>query len=106
MVLLAGWAVIGLTQQYLVGETSVLLAQLQASGADPGVVRELARLRREAETGPVSRLGVVALRALELTDELCRESLRRGDVPAFVRQCACGADLREFCVCARLLADT
>jgi hypothetical protein len=62
-------------------------------------------LRREPETGPVSGLGSVALRALELTDELCRDSLGRGDVLAFVRQCACGADLHEFCVCARLLAD-
>jgi hypothetical protein len=97
--------VVGMTQQYLVGETSVLLAQLEASGTDAVTVRELARLRREAEAGPVNRLGAVARRALELTDDLCRESLRRGDVPAFVHQCACGADLREFCVCARLLAD-
>lgn len=95
-----------MTQQYLVGETSVLLAQLQSSGTDPVAVRELARLRREAETGPVSGLGSVALRALELTDELCQDSLRRGDVPAFLRQSVCGAELREFCVCARLLADT
>lgn len=104
--LLTGWAVVGLTQQYLVGETSLLLAELQASGSDPMAMRELARLRREAETGPVSRLGLLALRALELTDDLCLDSLRRGDVIAFARQCACGAELRDFCVCARLLADT
>jgi hypothetical protein len=42
VVLLAGWAVVGMTQQYLVGETSVLLAQLQASGTDPVASRELA----------------------------------------------------------------
>jgi hypothetical protein len=94
--------VVGLTQQYLVGETSVLLAELQASGIDPAVTLELARLRREAETGPISRLGRVASRALELTDELCLDSLRRGDVLAFDRQCACGAELLEFCVCAQL----
>jgi hypothetical protein len=94
--------VVGLTQQYLIGEASVLLAELEASGTDPDATRELARLRREAETGPVSRLGPVALRALELTDELCRESLRRGDALAFARQCACGAELREFCLCAQL----
>lgn len=47
----------------------------------------------------------MVLRALEVTDELGRDSLRRGDVSAFVRLCACGADLREFCVCA-LLAET
>ncbi|WP_369386498.1 hypothetical protein AB5J72_02015 [Streptomyces sp. CG1] len=95
-----------MTQQYLVGETSVLLAQLEASGADPLTARELARLRREAESGPVSGLGPVAVRALELTDKLCRDSLRRGDVPGFLRQCTSGAELREFCLCAQLLADT
>lgn len=94
-----------MTQQYLVGETSLLLAQLQASSADPLTVGELALLRREAETGPVSRLGSVALRALELADEVCLDSLRRGDVPGFLHQCACGAELREFCLCARLMAD-
>jgi hypothetical protein len=103
--LLARGSVIGMTQQYLVGETSVLLAQLEASGADTPTVRKLARLRREAESGPVSELGSVAVRALELTDELCRDSLRRGDVSGFVRQCAGGAASREFCLCARLLTD-
>ncbi|WP_089107188.1 hypothetical protein [Streptomyces hyaluromycini] len=96
------WAVVGLTQQYLVGEASVLLAELQAAGTDTVATREIACLRREAEMGPVSRLGCVARRALELTDELCRDSLRRGDVLTFVRQCACGAELREFCLCAQL----
>ncbi|MCD9879145.1 hypothetical protein [Streptomyces guryensis] len=94
-----------MTQQYLVGEASVLLSELQASGTDPLAVRELARLRHEAETGPVSELGSVALRALELTDHLCRQSLQRGDVPHFVRQCAGAAELREFCLCAQLLAE-
>lgn len=50
------------------------------------VTREPARLRHEAEAGPVSGLGWVALRALELTDELCRDSRRRGDALAFARQ--------------------
>jgi hypothetical protein len=94
-----------MTQQYLVGETSVLLAQLQTPGADPLAVRALARLRQEAETGPVSGLGAVALRALELADHLCQDSLQRGDVPNFLRQCAGAAELREFCLCAQLLAD-
>jgi hypothetical protein len=47
----------------------------------------------------------VAVRALELTDELCLDSLRRGDVGGFLRQCAGGAELREFCLSARLPAD-
>jgi hypothetical protein len=36
---------------------------------------------------------------MALADELCWDSLDRGDVAAFARQCACGAELREFCVC-------
>lgn len=55
---------VGLTQQYLVGEASVLLAESKASGT---------------ETGPVGGLGRVALRALDPTDALCLDSLRRGD---------------------------
>ncbi|MBK3568151.1 hypothetical protein [Streptomyces sp. MBT62] len=99
MPLLVGWAVVGSTQQYLVGGTSLLLAGLQASGSDPTFARELAGLRREAETGPVSDLGRVALLAQELADDLCRGSLRPGDAVAFARQCARGAELREFCLC-------
>ncbi|HBF83237.1 MAG TPA: hypothetical protein DD420_25955 [Streptomyces sp.] len=91
-----------MTQQYLIGETSVLLAQLQASGTPSVAAHELARLRHEAEASPVDGLRSVAQRALELADELCWDSLRRGDVLAFVRQCACGADLRDFCACAEL----
>lgn len=50
----------------------------------------------------MDRLGGVALRALEPTDAVCLDSLRRGDVVAFARQCARWAEPREFCVCARL----
>jgi hypothetical protein len=94
-----------MTQQYLIGETSVLLAQLQGAATDQAHMREAARLRREAEATPPPALGPVLVRAMALTDELCWDSLDRGDVAAFARQCACGAELREFCVCARLLAD-
>lgn len=90
-----------MTQQYLVGEASLLIAELQAYGTDPVVARELACLHRGAETDPISR-GWVALRAQELADVLCRDSLRRGDVLAFIGQCASGAELREFCFCAQL----
>ncbi|MGW7365330.1 hypothetical protein ACWGI8_18275 [Streptomyces sp. NPDC054841] len=94
-----------MTQQYLVGETSVLLAQLQAATTDPAHVRDVARLRHEAEATPPPALGPVLLRAMALTDELCWHSLDVGDAGAFARQCACGAEMREFCSCAGLLAD-
>lgn len=61
-------------------------------------MRQAARLRREAEATPPAALGPVLVRAMALTDELCWGSLERGDVAAFARQCACGAELREFCV--------
>ncbi|MFF3656212.1 hypothetical protein [Streptomyces olivochromogenes] len=49
----------------------------------------------------MDKLGRVALRALEPTDAVCLDLLRRGDVVAFARQCARWAEPREFCVCAR-----
>jgi hypothetical protein len=43
------------------------------------------------------------VRALELIDGLCWESLHRGDIAAFDHQAALGAELHEFGVCASLL---
>jgi hypothetical protein len=42
---------------------------------------------------------------LALDDGLCWQSLTRGDGAAFIRQARVAADLREFSVCAGLLAD-
>jgi hypothetical protein len=92
-----------MTQQYLAGELSVLLAQLQAVTADEVSAREVAFLRRAVETEPLSTLPAVEVRALELTDGLCWASLARGDPVAFDRQAMVGARLREFGVCAGLL---
>lgn len=94
-----------MTQHYLAGEMSLRLAQLQAVAASPACMRDVAHLRREAETGPLTALASVALRALELTDGLCWDSLSRGDTPAFARQAAVGAELREFGACADLLDE-
>jgi hypothetical protein len=93
-----------MTQQYLIGELSVRLEQLQAVAAD-GAAREVARLRHQVETGPATGLAPAADHALTLADGLCWESLSRGDVAAFTRQARISADLRLFGVCARLLAD-
>jgi hypothetical protein len=94
-----------MTQQYLAGELSVLLARLQAVTADEVSACEVARLRRAAETGPLCALTGLELRALELADALCWASLARGDPAAFDRQAVVGAELREFGVCAGLLPD-
>jgi hypothetical protein len=94
-----------MTQQYLAGELSVLLARLQAVTTTQAAVRDVAQLRREAETGPVTALPSLVVRALVLTDRLCWDSLEQGDTAAFTCQAAICAELREFGICARLLKE-
>jgi hypothetical protein len=94
-----------MTRHYLIGELSVRLAELQAVAANGASAQEVARLRREAETGPLTALASVAVRALELTDRMCWDSLARGDAAEFAREAATCAKLRDFAVCAGLLQD-
>jgi hypothetical protein len=94
-----------MTQQYLAGELSVLLARLQAAATNPAAVRDVAQLRRGAEIGPVTALPSMVARALALTNRLCWDSLERGDTLAFTCQAAICAELREFGICARLLEE-
>lgn len=93
-----------MTQQYIAGELSLLLGELQAAMTNEAVV-EVAQLRLRAETGLRSAMASVALRALEVADLLCWDSLTRGDAAAFTRQAAVCAELWEFAVCARLLDE-
>jgi hypothetical protein len=95
-----------MTQQYLAGELSLLLAQLQAGPIDPSFASALARLRRDVETSPPRALSAVLIRTLEVTDGLCLDSLARGDATAFGCQAATGAQLREFGICAGLLDES
>jgi hypothetical protein len=100
------WSLGGeMTRQYLAGELSSLLGDLQAVATSGPSARELARLRHEAETWPLVALSSVAVRALVVTDDLCWESLTRADAKAFARQATLGAELYEFGVCAGLLED-
>ncbi len=94
-----------MTQQYLLGELSLILGELQAVASNETAVREIARLRQEAEAGPLTGLASVAGRALELTDGWCWDSLMRGDSVAFARQAAICAELWEFAMCAGLFED-
>ena len=71
----------------------MLLARLQAVATNQAAVRDVAQLRREAETGPVTALPSVVVRALALTDRLCWDSLERGDPAAFTCQAAICAEL-------------
>jgi hypothetical protein len=94
-----------MTQQYLAGELSMLLARLQAQAPNQTAVRDVAQLRREAETKPVTALPSLVVRTLALTDRLCWDSLERGDPAAFTCQAAICAELRDFGICARLLDE-
>ncbi len=92
-----------MTQQYLAGEVSLLLGQLQAAMTDEASVVKVAHLRRRIETGPRSALASVVARALDVADWACWDSLARGDASAFIRQAAVGAELWEFGICGGLL---
>jgi hypothetical protein len=94
-----------MTRQYLAGELSLLLARLQGVATDQASARDVAYLRRGAETGALTGLASVAADALELADGLCWDSLTRGDTAAFSRQAAICTELWEFGVCSRLLED-
>jgi hypothetical protein len=102
-----------MTQQYLAGELSILLAGLEAGlepgsdGAAPdrGYAVEVAGLRRAAETLPVWALCHIELRALQLADAGCWRCLATGEAARFELLTAIGARLREFGVCAGLLPD-
>jgi hypothetical protein len=94
-----------MTQQYRLGELSLILGELQAVATNEAALCDIARLRREAETGPLRALASVAARALVLTDGWCWDSLMRGDSAAFARQAAICGELWEFAVCAGLLED-
>jgi hypothetical protein len=90
-----------MTQQYIVGQFSVLLEELQPpSGEWLAAVREL---RSEVESCPYSILPRLARRAIALTDLICWGALEQGDVDSF-RGCArSAAALGEFIDNARLL---
>jgi hypothetical protein len=95
---------ISVTQQYLIGELSVRLEQLQST-TKCTAARDVTRLRHQVEAGPPAGLAWAAVRALALADLMCWESLSRGDTMAFARQAKLSAELRQFGVCARLLGD-
>jgi hypothetical protein len=95
-----------MTRQYLAGELSVVLGHLQAAAATDTARQDAWLLRQAAETVPVRALSPVAVRALNLAEDMCWDSLGRGDTAAFTRQAAAGAELLEFGVCAGLLEDT
>jgi hypothetical protein len=94
-----------MTQQYLAGELSVILGEVQAAATTEVCARRARDLRLEVESAPVAVLPSAAARALALINGLCWESLVMGDTAAFARQAAICAELHEFGVCAHLLNE-
>jgi len=94
-----------MTQQYLVGEFSLILGELQAVATSEAAVRDVAQLRQEAESTPPTALGLVVLRAVKLVDRLCWETLQQGEIEAFIREMTICAELWEFGVCAGVLEE-
>ncbi len=94
-----------MTQQYLVGELSLILGELQVVATNEAAVRDVARLRQEAETTPPGALGPVVARAVKLTDRLWWDDVTRGATASFIREAAICAELWEFGVCAGFLEE-
>ena len=94
-----------MTRQYLLGELSLILGELQAVATDDAAVRAAGRLRQEAETTLPAALAPVVVRAVALTDRVCWDALARGETTTFLRETAICAELWEFGVCAGLLED-
>jgi len=92
---------VSVTQQYIVGQFSVLLGDVHPpSGEWLAAVREL---RSEVESCPLSMLPRLARKAIGLTDLICWGALEQGDPDSF-RGCArSAAALGEFIDNARLL---
>ena len=93
------------TEQYIIGELSVLLVQLEIVAPDEESACEFARLRAETEKASFEMLPNIALEALRLIRGLCRDSLARGDLRTLTFQATMAAELRDFAVSARLLAE-
>jgi hypothetical protein len=91
-----------MTQQYVIGEFSWLLASFQPPPNE--VLQTTARsLRREVECGPSRELRGLARQAVTLADMICAAALESGDVDRFCHYVAGASALGEFLVSANLL---
>jgi hypothetical protein len=91
-----------MTQQYIVGEFSLLLAGLQPV-SDELLSEAVGKLRHEVECGPLARLPRLAREAMSLTDSICWAALERGDVSGFRRYADAAVALRELTASANLM---
>jgi hypothetical protein len=88
------------TQQYIVGQLSTLLEELESACEEwLGAVRDL---RQNVETSPLHMLPHLAREASSLTDRICLSALERGDVGDFRRHARTAVSLHELSASAGL----
>ena len=92
-----------MTQQYIVGQFSVLLGDLQPSSGE--WLAAVRKLRSEVESCPYSMLPRLAQEAIGLSDLICWSALEQGDLDSFCGCARSAAALGEFIDNARLLPD-
>ncbi len=94
-----------MTQQYLIGQFSALLGDLQPP---PGecLAETVHDLRREVESCPLAMLPKLAREAMTLTDVICWAALERGDSSGFCRYAKVAVALGEFTDSAGLVGES
>lgn len=92
-----------MTQQYIVGQFSVLLEGLQPPPGRWSVAID--ELRRTVELAPVPMLPRLAHQALDLADLVCWAALEQGDMSCFCGAAKTAVALGEFLDNARLLSE-
>lgn len=93
-----------MTQQYIVGEFSALLAGLYPA-SDELLCDAVRDLRHQVEFSPLSTLPRLAHETLHLTDTICWAALEHGDPAGFCRCAGAAVALRDFGVDAGLMAS-
>jgi hypothetical protein len=91
-----------MTRQYILGELSVLIAELRPQ-QDRALADKLSELQHRVERAPLAGLVPLVQEAIDLADAACWRSLDGGNLDWFRREARGAADLREFAVCAGLL---
>src|SRR5438034_11387459 len=84
-----------MTQHYIVGEFSLLLAGLQPV-SDKLLGEAVGKLRHEIECSPLPILARLAGEAIALTDSICWVALEQGDASGFRRYADTAVALREL----------
>jgi hypothetical protein len=90
-----------MTQQYLIGQFSLLLGDLQPVPSE--WLAAVHDLRREVESSPLTMLPQLAREAMDLSDLICWAALEQGDAGGFCRYAETAVALREFTASAGLL---